>query len=135
MVPILILFEEKKFWRYFTTGGTLTQNYGQSFFSSNNINMGTIWKIELSWNFLNYFNPIFTNTGQKYVFFGIKLRYMSKKPTGSLKKNPKNIIYFAQLYAFKIRNLNLFSKMSYLSYFFLNFTFSVRFYYNTVPER
>ena len=41
MVPILILFEEKNL-RYFTTGGTLTQNYGQTLFSSNNINMGTI---------------------------------------------------------------------------------------------
>ena len=32
MVPILICFEEKKFWRYFATGGTLTQKYSQNFF-------------------------------------------------------------------------------------------------------
>jgi hypothetical protein len=42
MVPILICFEEKKFWRYFATGGTLTQKYSQKLFSSKHINMGTI---------------------------------------------------------------------------------------------
>ena len=86
--------------------------------------------IKLSWNkcFLYYFDLIFANTSQKYVFFWHKLTVMSKKPTGSVKIIPKTRFFFSQLYASLMVNLNLFTKTSYLSYIRKNFTFGVRFY-------
>ena len=66
----MILFEEKKMLTLFYYRGTLTQ----TFFSSNNINIGTIWKILSNWVvFLNYFEQIFTHTGKhnfhQYIFW------------------------------------------------------------------
>ncbi len=49
MVPILIWFDEKKFWRYLSVRVPPVVKYLQKFFSSNHINMGTIWKISSNW--------------------------------------------------------------------------------------
>ena len=61
MVPILVWFEEKYFWRYFSTGGTLTQNYGPKNFSTNNINNYSVSELNYireSIENMNKFNQI-----------------------------------------------------------------------------
>ena len=78
MVPILICFEENNFWLYFWVRVPPVAKYRQNFFSSKHINMGTICKISSNrveiCVLLKYFDPILTNTSQKYEFLGIKLR-------------------------------------------------------------
>jgi hypothetical protein len=75
---LLICFEEKNFRPYFWERVPPDAKYRQNFFSSKHINMGTICKISSNrveiCVLLKYFDPILTNTSQKYEFLGIKLR-------------------------------------------------------------
>ena len=67
MAPILILFEEKTFLRYFTTGKTLTKITVKNLF----LQIISIWMpFESSHQTVFFFHYL----DQKYLFFGIELR-------------------------------------------------------------